>query len=336
MKKKEEIYVVIDTPEKAKKVKKLLDMFEEEVYSETYERLANGLVSSEYPLVHFNYEWNGGAKGLKQDKTEVSIKELRNILAVEHLKEGDVVVCRNKKADTHIFEIKNKTGNGVSYNRRYSFAEEKTNESYGGWDLDYFIRYATEEEKSLLEDKPKLEVGKWYKAYLPQYGGYVLAVFNGYNNTSYGIHPDKDGEWFPCHNWFSDFNISQLEYKEATKEEVEQALIKEAKNRYKVGDKLSKIIEDHSGGNRIFSEYLGLQKSDMTLWIDMDKGYSSCIFYNGKWAEIVEPTFVESAPLTVTVIEQLHDLLLDFHGYSLDYKLLRDARELAQKLTKLI
>lgn len=83
---KEDVYVVVDTPKKAKKLKKVLEMFGEEVYQ--------GKVFHDdgYPyytyISGFNYfvgcKYETGSN-ISEKFKKVSIKELRNILAKEHL-----------------------------------------------------------------------------------------------------------------------------------------------------------------------------------------------------------------------------------------------------------
>lgn len=271
MKKKNEVFVRINTPKKAKKVKKVLDMFGEETYEKTYERLANGLVSSEYPLINFNYEWVGDTGYIKNDKTEVSIKELRNILAIEHLKEGDVVVTKTGsekiiavydyacKSDLTLFQAKRwvRVSDGFKWNNEGCF--------------NTFLRYATEEEKALLNDEPKsIEAGKWYTFAWDDstndiIGIYFIEKVEGIKVWfSYGID-FIENEW-QSKDWYN----SSYVWKEATKEKVEQALIKEAKKRYKVGD-----------------YYIFLEMENMLFNESADR----YVFDNGKWAEIVEPSF---------------------------------------------
>lgn len=470
--KKNEIYVVIDTPKKAKKVKKVLDMFGERYGSATlseeddYKGIFQTLFYNE-----FEKEFWIGKESRRDGKTEVSIKELKQILAIEHLKEGDVVVTKvNNEKIIAVYDRPAKSNIALFQAKRWVRVSDGFKWNQEGC-FDTFLRYATEEEKALLEDKLTIadyKLGVWYKS---KNGS--LIYFNDTDDT-YGFFADgefydkiewvnyfkdsgfhKPGNWveakdkevitalekesekrfgtdwlnvkikdhveglnkwihlndgtFATYQHFTDrlYNKNGLIYyngkwaeileepksieagkwykgngdklifttsyeqdghvkaygfgvmggwydddntytwtahdlKEATKEEVEQALIKEAKKR------------GYVEGARIKCLYFG-QEYTITSekhWEDFDgkellmvesEGTGVWIFKNGKWAEIVEPSFVESASSNVTlevkdiaVIEQLHDLLLDVHGYSLDYKLLKDARELEEKLTKLI
>ena len=82
--KKTDVYVVVDTPKKANKLKKVLDMFGERTYSES--SIQDCLDHTENVL-GFDKEENAFMSGyvhqFEESRTEVSIKELRNILARE-------------------------------------------------------------------------------------------------------------------------------------------------------------------------------------------------------------------------------------------------------------
>lgn len=92
------------------------------------------------------------------DKTKVSIKELRNILAKEHLKEGDVFVGKNGgykfigvyKGFTERGLIEVSNWHNLNKDR---FLDNKNNT--GGF-FDNFKRYATPEEIELLEPQQGL------------------------------------------------------------------------------------------------------------------------------------------------------------------------------------
>lgn len=153
MKNKNEVYVVVDTPKKAKKLKNVLDMFGEKLNRVDVDAIKmshyNGSAKlyTEYNKSYFNgINWT--LMDICEDKTKVSIKELRTILAKEHLKEGDYVVI-------NVFGIgKIESINGSSF--------EIDDETFH---FDNFKRYATPEEIELFEpreevikndDKPKI------------------------------------------------------------------------------------------------------------------------------------------------------------------------------------
>lgn len=274
MLKKEEVFVRVSSEKKARKLAKLLDMFGEGVYKPTLKRLKNGVVSDEYPIVHYNWEWNGIVSS-PIDKTNVSLKELRNILAVEHLKEGDVIVASigSIKYIVKFERFVKKQIEGCYIYESIGGAKLTKETGY----FDKFISYATEEEKALLEPKKELEVGKWYR-----HTSGSLANYQGLNKSCYGI--SIYGGW-NHQEWFITRNQG---WTEAPAQEVEEALIKEAKRRYKVGDKLNKVQDDFSKGNRIFNTNLTHQAGLCDLWIDDDNRYSSCIFKDGKWAKVIK------------------------------------------------
>jgi len=134
------------------------------------------------------------------------------------------------------------------------------------------IQKELESLKSLAVDKPKFEVGKWYKS------SNGLSCFKG-GEFGYGF---IDGKWFD--------NITMLIFSNwtlATESEVSEHLIEEAKRRgFK--DKLELKVD--------FSPYIGDQFKDYMKCGDFQylQEYDtlSCggriIFKKGKWAEIVK------------------------------------------------
>lgn len=128
-------------------------------------------------------------------------------------------------------------------------------------------------EKGLIKDK--LEIGKWYKSFI---GGSTALVC--YQKTKefkrdvgYGINY--------AGNWSCD--IVMNECIEATKEEVEEALIKEAKKRgFKEGVTITELnLKSHEvineGGFHFYGSNI-MHKGSHSGW---------CIFKDGKWAEIL-------------------------------------------------
>jgi predicted DNA-binding transcriptional regulator AlpA len=76
--KKEEICVLIDTPEKAKKAHDILTNAGEIIYCDTLKRLQNGMSSDEYKFLYFfNKKWYGIVDNLG---TIISLKQLKNLL----------------------------------------------------------------------------------------------------------------------------------------------------------------------------------------------------------------------------------------------------------------
>lgn len=102
---KKDVYVVVDTPKKAKKLKKVLDMFGEKLNRVDVDAIKmshyNGSAKlyTEYNKSYFNgVNWT--LMDICEDKTKVSIKQLRNILAKEHLntepQQGLCSLCKSK------------------------------------------------------------------------------------------------------------------------------------------------------------------------------------------------------------------------------------------------
>lgn len=157
--KKEEVYVKL-TDKNREKVFKILDMFgqkltkEDELARKTG-RYPNGTSIKDFPELEFKI---GGTWMLYQGypgntKTRIKTRQLRNMLAQEHLKEGDVVVVDNGWG-RWVLEL---TGNNMDmfeHHRRYSLGLNMLAANSGrvDWVTDgNFIRYATEEERKLLQ-----------------------------------------------------------------------------------------------------------------------------------------------------------------------------------------
>lgn len=135
----------------------------------------------------------------------------------------------------------------------------------------------------------EVEVGKWY---FKQYDRKSSIIFfcQGHRNGNaygYGIDTLNNGKT----EWFSDSDVVESnndDFRGATPEEIESALIAEAKRRYKAGDRLSKIHEDYAKcehrcfGCREFWLECG------RLYVQNDiSDYGYCIFYDGQWASVI-------------------------------------------------
>lgn len=361
MNNKNEVYVKVDTPKKAKKLKKTLDMFGE---PHTGSAIGN---------IHYN-----GAKIFDdtwcaiiiekelENETEVSIKELKNILAVEHLKEGDVALfeCDGQRL----------LGKFVEYcdEFRFEVTDLITNNAYKEGCFDNFIRYATEEEKQLLNPKKDLEVGKWYL-----FNGHctenkpLMLVSSNHNDRVYFCGFNFLNQWVD-EDFYTTDDLNKYGYREATPQEVEKALIEEAKRR---GFKVGFIAHvKHTDGRETFWNGKDPERyvfEDNTLYyyshlypifkdgqwatiIEKDKfaeikeahrngAVIECLQVTGEWYPIENPkwdtkseyrikpqqTFTDK---DVAIIERLHDTLVDNHKYSLESELLTEARMLADKI----
>lgn len=123
--------------------------------------------------------------------------------------------------------------------------------------------------------KEEFEVGKWYL-----FSGEKRFLICIIENGRYGF--DTNGIWFYNSNLH---NTNRDEYKEATHEEVEEALIKEARKRgFKAGVNINQDVFNHDliyGKNRL--------KEGCMNWTSKRLNFAGLwIFFNGKWAEIIE------------------------------------------------
>jgi len=140
------------------------------------------------------------------------------------------------------------------------------------YSIAYFLK-----EKGLL---PLLEVGKWYK--LINRNDTMILCYQGEGSSSYGF--SSRGVWSNSLGsaWV---NSSDCETTELTDEEVETALIAEAKRRgFKEGVKMKTAwnictVDKIESNEFTYDGYGG----DVDLFLD---GWS--VFNNGKWATIIE------------------------------------------------
>ena len=140
-------------------------------------------------------------------------------------------------------------------------------------------------EKGLIKDN--LEVGKWYwldndKSFLYFYTG--KSVTYGFNIA---------GTWSDTLSECDKISGNEIE---ATKEEVEEALIKEAKKRgFKEGVKI--YGRDYTVINNFFTRIFN---NDLCLFMGSELGKNICIFEHGKWASIIE----EAKELTIEQLQK--------------------------------
>lgn len=136
-------------------------------------------------------------------------------------------------------------------------------------------------------EKPTLEVGKWY-TFKNNPSNWWLGCISDKNLTYYGFN---EGRWFN-QNKYGLINTNADDYKLATPQEVETALINEAKKR---GFKYNVEFKPINCLNTIkkSAEYFGYDETSNKLLFN-----NYCIFDNGKWAEIIDekPTDLPSEP----------------------------------------
>lgn len=127
----------------------------------------------------------------------------------------------------------------------------------------------------------KLEVGNWYKDISNKYLCYIISCVSEYEFNCYGF--DESGVWFNDTCCYLDGVVP------ATNEEVESALIEEAKRRgYKEGVKVNRDIFNGIISNSVV---LG-EATHSELWTyfyehDSLEYFGNTIYRGGKWAEII-------------------------------------------------
>lgn len=147
MKKKEDVYVVVDSRKKAIELEGVLKMFGEVTFN--YDSIYQCLQIDGF-LVFSEYYGSWFAASSNENRTQVSIQELKNILAREYLKEGNFIVVEDKgmtlvgpyshyEDQFRDFVLSKRLSNGKIINGVYGFHN--------------FVRLATEEEKGLFNNR---------------------------------------------------------------------------------------------------------------------------------------------------------------------------------------
>lgn len=155
------------------------------------------------------------------------------------------------------------------------------------------------EAPELFEDEVRLEVGKWYKfkeGYDVRSYSNFMFLYSGEEGDCAASGFNTKGDW--CENTLG-VNY-QNSYREATREEVKSALVKEAKKRgYKVGVKIKPIGKyPITTIGRLDFSYWEID-NEITLHVVAleNEWEDSCsnpqIFKDGKWAEIIKEQKVE-------------------------------------------
>ena len=115
-------------------------------------------------------------------------------------------------------------------------------------------------EKGLLE--PELVVGKWYKSpfNVSKDSLECVAYFQGWGNETYGINIGID--FISDAYWFANWSSTIDDWVPATDDEVKEALIAEAKKRYKTGNRVELMGVNCGGddGNRYHLVYRFLDR----------------------------------------------------------------------------
>lgn len=134
-------------------------------------------------------------------------------------------------------------------------------------------------------------VGKWWTH---EVGDIVFVTHEGCSGSLYGYGIDSFGNWFDRRvegGFICALNSIAKKYtRESTKAEIEEALIKEAKRRYKAGDVvkcLDGVESEVIGTDFLFNNnnlFLNGERVEGGYWFNT----SAKVFANGQWATIIE------------------------------------------------
>lgn len=139
--------------------------------------------------------------------------------------------------------------------------------------------------KFFKKDEPELKVGQWYKRAMGTLicfcgfgeSAYVDKIVQGYGFSAKGkFHEDRETGWGGYTN----------EWTPATDKEVEEALIKETRERYKEGDIVSKCLywsDENTEIHGWFTAEVKDEDGECCVW----DNHQICIFRDGQWAEII-------------------------------------------------
>lgn len=263
-----------------KNVFDILKMFGEPIkhnFRTHLEHSENGMV------LHFSRhfgEWLSISTDILKEKTLVKRRRLRNILAQEHLKSGEAIVCKNNGSPTEFITKFLRADNdglfvGIDYHVINEGGLSNGNKSY----FNNFLRYATEEEKAALNGEAEEK-----KEFLVSIGGGPYVPYNG--------------EYLPVN---MDIHIKTKEY------------IKKAANLEKAADAAThkEVIKDLTGEEPEKKElktgvwYKSLRLKDTLVLRSGDK--ENYGFIHGDWKESIfcsSPKSWEEAD-TGTVTEAL-------------------------------
>jgi len=180
---------------------------------------------------------------------------------------------------------------------------------------EFADNYGRNSYKEFLKAKgiTGLEVGKWYKHKGNTFSdetSLFCMTSTSESGAVYGYGFNERGEWLveECHN--SDTcmsnSVSKKYLVEVIHEEVEEALIREAKKRYKIGDRF--LCLEHGTISSVcqLEDWSNIGNNENTLWNDggeemVSKEHDNALmFKNGKWATIID----EAKEMTVEEISK--------------------------------
>jgi hypothetical protein len=174
---------------------------------------------------------------------------------------------------------------GLFSDPKCNFVVKERNRYFGILD-EHIIRKATPEEIESV-NKPKLEIGKWYKNSL--IGGSIFCITQIPDDRNYVVggygfeYLDKNPKWVENNDNY--WGLGDL--KLATEEEVETVLKNEAKKRgFKEGVTVKCTIDDKEE-KIIVGFKLSYKSKFNVLSIETNQRYFG-LFSKGKWAEIIK------------------------------------------------
>lgn len=143
----------------------------------------------------------------------------------------------------------------------------------------------------VYKEEPELEVGKWYKHIGAKGTAHLFAYKNLDRKECYGFEGEK---WVNCHwTWPGSEGLTP-----ATSKEVKAALQKEARKRYKVGDKVICLFDKEEETITDMDDLESYSEFQVEACSEHhDNDFSSAVlFKDGQWAEIIsEPKEYEKS-----------------------------------------
>lgn len=198
---------------------------------------------------------------------------------IRYIKEKSTqVICNSIKNDTAYVSLYNrdKYSEIISYKEPlYQLTAKEVVHAYEN------PQYLKDTFKECFETE--LEVGRWYKNPNRKAIMYFETITN---NTCFGYGFDNSGIWenkleYFCNNW-----------EPATEKEVEEALVKEARKRYKVGDNIFQDNKIHSITKDLFLSLVWFVGYNTLEGGANGLNDNTVLFNNGTWAEIIQvPTY---------------------------------------------
>ncbi len=154
-------------------------------------------------------------------------------------------------------------------------------------------------EKGLIEEA--FEVGEYYK--LDEDNSCFAQYTDNHNGV--GVRPGC-GEWSKC-IFMSDISL----WTKMTPEEIQSALTKEFRKRYKKGDKVKGCKSlNFSGGILIVSESHDYDFSNNDFFVD-----EYCVMSKGIWADIIEEEKEEFKPFNISYNSESGEVTINGEKY---------------------